>query len=215
MEILRDRKARTMTITHRKKILDLMSANSIQGCRTSPVPLVPKEKLKSMKEDPSQEPATACYHKRYIKVVGGIQYTAVVTRPDIAFAAHSLAKHMAASTKVHWLAAQHVMRYLQKAVNLGLQFSAGEGNSVVEAYSDAVFANALSLNSVSGNMLMMYGNCVFWRSKRKDIIAGDTTEAELIGVSAAATKLMWLKKFCPGLAIDAQKRCRETTRVPT
>ena len=53
------------------------------------------------------------------------------------------------------------MRYLQKTVNLGLQFSAGEGNSVVEAYSDADFANALSLNSVSGNVLVMYGNCVF------------------------------------------------------
>ena len=47
------------------------------------------------------------------------------------------------------------MRYLQKTVNLGLQFSAGEGNSVVEAYSDANFANVLSLQSVSGNMLLM------------------------------------------------------------
>ena len=58
MEILRDRKARTMTITHRKKISGLLSAKSVQGFRTSPTPLVPKEKLKSMKEDPSQEPAT-------------------------------------------------------------------------------------------------------------------------------------------------------------
>ena len=97
------------------------------------------------------------------------------------------------------------MRYLQKTVNLGLQFSAGEGNSVVEAYSDAGFANALSLKSVSGNMLMMYGNCVFWRSKRQDIIAGDTTEAEVIGMSTAANELMWLKKFCTDLAIDASK----------
>ena len=61
------------------------------------------------------------------------------------------------------MAAQHVMRHMQKTVNLGLQFSASKGYSVVEAYSDADFANALSLKSVSGNMLMMYGNCVFWR----------------------------------------------------
>ena len=74
MEILRDRKARTMTITHRKKISDLRSANSMQGCSTSPTPLVPKEKLKSIMEDPSQEPATVSEHKRYMKVVGGIQY---------------------------------------------------------------------------------------------------------------------------------------------
>ena len=42
----------------------------------------------------------------------------------------------------------------------------------------------------------MYGNCVFRRSKRQDIIAGDRTEAELIGMSTAANELMWLKKFC-------------------
>ena len=80
MEILRHRKARTMTITHRRKISDLLSANSVQGCRTSPTPLVPKEKLKSMKEHPSQGPATVSEHKKYMKVVGGIQYIAVVTR---------------------------------------------------------------------------------------------------------------------------------------
>ena len=192
MEILRDRKARTMTITHCKKISDLLSTNRMQGCRTFPTPLVPKVKLKSMKEDPSQEPATVAEHKRYVKVVGGIQYIAVVARSDIAFGAHSLARHMAASAKVHWLAAQHVMRNLQQTVNMGLQFSADEGNIVVEAYSDADFANALSLKCVSGNMLMMYGNCVFWRPKRQDIIAEGTTSAELIGMSAAANELMWL-----------------------
>ena len=128
-----------------------------------------------------------------------------MTRPDIAFAAPSLARHMAASAKVHWLTAQHGMRYLQKAVNLGLQFSAGEGNSVVEAFSIADFANALRLKILFGNMLMMHGNRAFWRSKRQDIIGGDTTEAELIGMSAAANELMWLKKFCNDLAIDAKK----------
>ena len=31
---------------------------------------------------------------------------------------------------------------------------------------------------------------MFWRSKRQDIIAGDTTEDELIGMSSAANELM-------------------------
>ena len=152
-----------MTISHRMKIKDLLDANGMKRCRTSPTPLVPKEKLKSLKEDPSQEPATASEHQKYMKVVGSIQYIACVTRPDLAFAAHSLARHMSASSKQHWLDAQHVMRYLQKTVYLGLQFSASEGDSGVEADSAADFANALSLKSVTGNMLMMYGNCVFWR----------------------------------------------------
>ena len=55
-------------------------------------------------------------------------------------------------------------------------------------------------------MMLMLMKCVFWRSKNQDINAGDTTEAELIGMIAAANELMWLKKFCTDLAIDAKKQ---------
>ena len=82
MEIMRDRPSRTMTISHKMKIKDLLDSNGMEGCRISPTPLVPKEKLKSLKEDPSQEPATVSEHQKYMKVVGIIQYIACVTRPD-------------------------------------------------------------------------------------------------------------------------------------
>ena len=55
--------------------------------------------------------------------------------------------------------------------------------SVLDVYSDAIVANCVSLKSGSGMGLRIYGNCVFWRSKRQDMIAGDTTEAELIVIS--------------------------------
>ena len=163
MEIMRDRPRRTMTITHIMKIMDLLESNGMEGCQTSPIPLVPTGKLKSLKEDFSQEPAIISECQKCMKAVGSIQYIACVTRLDLAFAAHSLVRHMSASSKAHWPAAQHVMRYLQRTVNLGLQFSASKGYSVVEVCSDADLANSLSLKSVSGNMLRMYGNCVFWR----------------------------------------------------
>ena len=107
---------------------------------------------------------------------------------------------MSASAKVHWLAAQHIMRCLQKTVNLGLQFSASKGYSVVQAYPNADFGNALSWKSVSGNVLIMFGNCVFWRSKRQVVIAG---EAELIAMSSAANESMWLKQLCTDLRLNA------------
>ena len=69
MEIMRDRPSRTMTISHRMKIKELLDSNGMKGCRTSPTPLVPKEILRSLKEDPSQEPATISEHQTYMKVV--------------------------------------------------------------------------------------------------------------------------------------------------
>ena len=76
MEIMRDRPSRTMTISHRMKNKDLLDSNGMKRCHTSPTLLVPKEKLKSLNEDPSQEPATVSEHQTYMKVVGSIQYIA-------------------------------------------------------------------------------------------------------------------------------------------
>ena len=137
--------------------------------------------------------------------VGSIQYIAVVTRPDLAFAAHVLTRHMAGSAKKHWLAVQHVMRYLQCTSDVGLTFNGSAGEDVVDVFSDADFANSASIKSVSGMVVRMYGNCVFWRSKRQEIIAGDSTEAELIAMSSTANELMWAKQLCTDLSLTAQK----------
>ena len=55
----------------------------------------------SLSEDPNQEKASVSDHKRFMKAVVSIQYIAAVTRPDIAYAAHALATHMAGSATKH------------------------------------------------------------------------------------------------------------------
>lgn len=54
-------------------------------------------KIVSLSEDPTQEKASVSHHKRFMKAVESIQYIAAATRPDIAFAAHTLTMHMAGS----------------------------------------------------------------------------------------------------------------------
>ena len=100
---------------------------------------------------------------------------------------------MAGSAMKQWLAVHHVMRFLQSTIDVALTFDGSGNESVDYVYSDADFANGVDLKIVSGMVLRMYGNCVVWRSKRQDIIAGDTTEAELIAMSSAANELMWIK----------------------
>ena len=76
---------------------------------------------------------------------------------------------------------------------------------MVDVFSDADFANRVCMKSVSGMVLRMYGNCVFWRSKRQEIIAGDTTEAELIAMSSTTNELMGAKELCTNLSLTPQK----------
>ena len=81
-------------------------------------PLVPREKIMSLSEDPTQEKASVSDHKRFMKAVGIIQYITTVTRPDIAYTAHTLAKHMAGSATKQWLAVQHGMRNVQSTIDV-------------------------------------------------------------------------------------------------
>ena len=118
MEVIRDRSKKTITITHRKMITELLGRFNTSDCKRLPTPLVPKENIMSLSEDPSLERATVSEHKRFMQAVGSIHYITVVTRPDLAFAAHVLA----GSAKKHWLAFQDVMRYLQCTSDVGLTF---------------------------------------------------------------------------------------------
>ena len=78
---------------------------------------------------------------------------------------------------------------------------------MVDVFSDADFSNNVSMKSVSGMVLRMYWHCVFWRSKKHEIIAGDTTEADLIAMSSMANELMWAnyKQLYTDLSLTAQK----------
>ena len=61
------------------------------------------------------------------------------------------------------------------------------------------------MKSFSGMVVRMYGNCFLWRSKRHEIFAGDTTEAELIATSITENELMWAKQLGTDLSLTAQK----------
>ena len=118
-----------------------------------------------------------------------------MTRPDLAYFAGALAQHFCESTEEHWKAALHCLRYLRSTKNLGLTFDGSDNNApLVEAFSDADFANSEHRVSVTGSPIREFGNPV-WISKRQDKVARNTTEAELIAMSATADELMWVKKL--------------------
>ena len=204
--IKRDRKKRTITLSQEQKIVNLLEKFSMADCRPSPTPLVPRQQLRSAKDYPDLEVATQAEHAQFMSAVGGIQYLAVVTRPDTSYACNALAKHMGCSLKEHWSAVQHVLRYLQSTKGLCMVFKgSSEKSCLLEGYTDADFANDKSLKSISGLLLRVYGNTVFWRSKRQAITTGDTTEAELIAMSSAANELMWAKQLLLDLHLRPEK----------
>ena len=75
MEVKRYRKAKTLSISHKQMISELLERNNMKGCRCSPTPLVPREKITSLSEDPTQEKASVSDHKRFMNNVLDASYS--------------------------------------------------------------------------------------------------------------------------------------------
>ena len=74
-------------MTQKGKIGKLLEKFGFTECRSATTPLVPGERLKSVKFNPELVPVSAAEHTQFMSVVGSIQYIVSVTRPDFAFAA--------------------------------------------------------------------------------------------------------------------------------
>ncbi|CAL9014541.1 unnamed protein product [Prunus brigantina] len=104
--------------------------------------------------------------ERYQRLVGRLIYLSH-TRPDIAYAVS-------------------VVR---------LMFSK-HGHLNIDGYSDADWAgNVTDRKSTSGYFTFVGGNLVTWRSKKQNVVALSSAEAEFRGMTKGICELLWLRKL--------------------
>jgi len=131
----------------------------------------------------------------YQPAVGTLNYLANCTRPDIAYAVNALSRKQSDYNLSDWVEVERVMKYLSGARDLGLIYT-GHEDSVV-GYSDA----SLGVNdpegfSTSGSVIKLFGDIVSWGSKRQNIVATSSMEAEYVAMCRTSKLLIYLSAFC-------------------
>lgn len=138
----------------------------------------------------------------YKQLVGSIIYLATVSRPDIAFAANFLSRAMDKPTKMHWVTAKRVLKYLKGTMDKGLNYSVN-GNKKLVAYSDSDFAGDVTDRKSTSGYVMMLGDCaISWSSKKQSIVTLSSTEAEFVAASAAAKEIKYLRNLLKDLGLE-------------
>ncbi|CAL8134074.1 unnamed protein product [Prunus armeniaca] len=155
----------------KKYVLDFLTDTGMLDCKPADTPIIQNHHLG---EYPDQVPTNK---EIYQRLVGRLIYLSH-TRPDIAYAMSVVSQFMHSPSEDHMNAVLRILRYLKSAPGKGLMFSK-HGNLNIDGYSDANWAgNVIDRKSTSGYFTFVGGNLVTWRSKKHNVVALSSAEAE-------------------------------------
>jgi hypothetical protein len=147
----------------------------------------------TVERDVLQQPGRLLDPQPYQKLVGELLYLAMMTRPDLAFAASWLGRVSHCPTEGHLAVAKGVLRYLKGAPAYGIGFDQG-ASEAPEAFCDASYAEDLTARrSTGGYCIQMQGGLVAWKSGIQEVVATSSTEAEYIAYSPCLKEIKWIQ----------------------
>ncbi|XP_038984427.1 secreted RxLR effector protein 161-like [Phoenix dactylifera] len=169
-------------------------------CKSVSTPLVENEKLK---KDDGAKKADA---KMYKSLVGSLLYL-TATRPDIMFAANLLSCYMQEPSQNHYGAGKRVLRHFRGTLDYGILYKAGECSSLI-GYSDSDWAGCLDdMKSTSGYVFSLGSGICSWASKKQNIVAQSSAEAEYVAAAKATSQAVWLRRILENIG---ERREEET-----
>ena len=135
----------------------------------------------------------------YHSLVGTLNYLAVATRPDIAFAVGRLATVLDCYRPEHWNAAIRVVRYLKGTRLLSLDL--GGTNPIRPiGFSDSDYANCPTTSrSITGYCFSLGSGMVSWASHKHPLTADSSCYAEYISLHDASHEVIFLRQLLDGL----------------
>ena len=201
MNISRKRKEHMLRISQRNYLEKVLERFQMKDCKPVATPIEPNNTLTKLKAEETPMNLTD-----YQAAVGCLTYAMTMTRPDLATALGILGNFLSNPGQEHWKALKRVLRYIKGTLDVGLEFNASNQTAVnVTGFTDADWgADVTERKSTSGYTFTVCGGLVSWRSKRQEIVALSSTEAEYIALSLAAQEVVWLKSFVKDLGYNQE-----------
>ena len=134
-------------------------------------------------------------------MIGCLVYL-TTTQPDILNVVSILSRFMNCASEMHLKVAKRVIRYVKGTSNFGIKFKRTE-EFKLRGFSDSDWGSSIDdMKSTSGYYFSFGSGAFSWSSKKQDIVAQSTTEAEFIVVAAAVNQVLWLKKILIDLNME-------------
>ncbi|KAM6506366.1 hypothetical protein FSOLCH5_15475 [Fusarium solani] len=213
IRILRDIKAKKLWICQDGYIDKLCVKFGIDQSMRTATPLT-----SSYRPQPFEGQATIQQITEMQEKVGSILYAAVVSRPDVSYAASQLSQHAMNPSSEHLRYANRVLSYLQTTQYYAIEFSGSVDKAaeietgddeVLQQSSDASFADdPETRKSTQGYLMKLFSGAIMWQSSKQKTVTTSTTEAELLSLSHTARETIALYRLFEQIQFDPEHQPR-------
>jgi len=194
VEFERNREARTITMSQRSYIDEVLKRFNMEECKPIGTPSDTNSKLLRLSDEEFGNVQREMEGVPYKAAVGSLMYAMVATRPDIAFAVSTVSQFMAKAGPPHWVAVKRIMRYLKGS--LGLKLCLGGKDIALRGFCDADWAGDTNdRRSTTGYVFLVGEGVISWKCKKQPTIALSTTEAEYMATSQCTKEAIWLRNL--------------------
>lgn len=175
-------------ISQRKYASDILKKFRMENSKSVLTPIA--EKMKMARHKVGKDVNVIGYKS----LIGNLRYL-VATRPDISFGVGLLSRFMEEPRESHWQAAKRILRYVKGTMNDGIFYFANNVAKLV-GYTDSDWAGDIETRKSTSGYAFHLGLVVFsWSSKKQQLVALSTVEAEYIAATSCATQAIWLRKI--------------------
>jgi hypothetical protein len=130
----------------------------------------------------------------YRKMVGGLMYAMVSTRPDLAYSLSVVSRFLSCPTQTHCELVSHIYMYVRGTLDFKIRYEA-KSNLELTGYVDAAYGNNKRGTSTTGYCFLVGDGLISWYSKGQKVVALSIAEAKYIAATEAAKEAIWLRTF--------------------
>ena len=205
IEIIRDRSQRSISLSQRQYIVDILERFGMANCKPVATPMEPGLHLTKEMGPTTPEEIAEMKNVPYLNAIGALSYVAENTRADIRYPTSVLARFSSNPGPAHWKAVKHVLRYLQGTKDHKLTYRPDDGEELFTSFTDADHGGDKCTGRSTGGYLIKFGTgAVSWSSKLQPLVTLSTTEAEYVAAVEAGKEIIWMRQLLTEFGITVK-----------
>ncbi|XP_054015388.1 uncharacterized protein LOC128896207 [Hylaeus anthracinus] len=194
ISIKRDEETGQIRLSQERYIKETIERFGMQEAKSVSTPIESNTKITTEICPQTPKEIYEMKHKPYRKLIGALIHLANATRPDIAFAAATLSRFCVNPGKMHWIFAKRVLCYLKATSKYCITYI--RNNEKLKANSDSDGAGDVDdRKSCTGNLLVLSGGPISWKSVKQSSVALSTMEAEYAALAEVLREVIYVKRL--------------------